>query len=137
MKPGKKALSWANVTNILLGGEEECSEAITQQSCNPVLLVRDVSFCYTGSIPTAVFWLPGGSVFRAHSKEEGPLVAKRGLIPIFQTNPPRVKKHRDPAEWMHLFAEENTDSHRKTGPRSTQPFQLTPRAQFEPGPARR
>ena len=36
---GKKALSWVNVNNILLGGEEECSEVITQQTCNPVLLI--------------------------------------------------------------------------------------------------
>lgn len=40
--------------------------------------------------------------------EKVPLLAKRGLIPIFQANTPCVRKNFDPTERMHLFATENT-----------------------------
>lgn len=52
--------------------------------------------------------LTGGSVFRAQPMEKVSLLAKRGLILIFQENPPCVRKNFDPTEGMHLLANENT-----------------------------
>lgn len=46
----------------------------------------------------AAIQLTGGSVCRAHSKQEVPFLAKRGLTPIFLINPPSVKKQLDPAQ---------------------------------------
>lgn len=44
---------------------------------------EDVLLCYTGSVMAAVFHAAHRRiVFRAHSKEEVPLLAKRGLTPI-------------------------------------------------------
>lgn len=86
--------------------------------------------------------LTGGSVFRAQPMEKVSLLAKRGLILIFQENPPCVRKNFDPTEGMHLLAMRTLAGRpsQKVCAPSIQTFQAhkaqVSRAQFEPGPAR-
>lgn len=137
MTPGRgEALTLANVTTIL-SGEGVCSGVIIQQSCSPVLLLRMVP-CVQREYPGSCASAPWAILFRAHSKQEGPLLAKGGLTPIFQADPPRVRKHLDPTEEMHLFAQGNTVQEALTGSLWPQAHNnQMPRGQFKLGPARK
>lgn len=63
---------------------------------------------------------------------------QRRFNSIFQANPPCVRKHFDPTEGMHLFAQGNTGQETLTGSLWPQAHNnQMPRGQFKRGPARK